>query len=711
MAAKKATISQGVVGYFTIGIIVFVLAIVIVVKMCLTIFKDGNRLLEIDKKEHLIIPVKIPAVRGNILAAGGEILATNEEWYHVKIDFWAQMISGKQESKKENQSSTVNSLRLQLPELKTSLQTELPDSLANKIISRLESGLKDFDNYQKGKTNKRNRSYWLATISYEQKKKIEQMPFFKGSRYKSGLVYQNFNDRINPYGSLALRTIGNVYTDLTKKDSVTGQIIPRDTVGKMGLERQYDELLRGKWGEGARQYIYGKSYVEPKIPAEQGKHILTTIDVHFQDIVEKMLKNKVRELGAESGTVILMEAETGAVKAITNMGRVGNDYGEIKNFAVSDMSAPGSTFKVVSMMIMLEDKVVSLDEPVDVGNGRYMLPKSQKWVEDHNASHGGYGLITAAKTIPFSSNIGVAKLVTKAYGNNPSRYVDAVHAIGFNQDMHLEIPGYGIPYIPHPKDTKRYWSPEDLFTMSYGYATQIPPIYTLSFFNAIANGGRLMKPMFVSKILEGNADGYKEKYKLVEAIQPTVINPQICSPETLSQIRQLLDSVVYSVGGTGKSLRSNLVPIAGKTGTADLHDGSGGAQASFCGYFPADNPQYSMIVVIRRPAGKASGGGMCGPVFKSIAEEIYKKNMIPSHLELPKDSLHREVKVKRLAADMPNSSGIPDVRGMGAKNAVYALENAGLRVQLQGQGTVVSQSPTPGTKIVAGQTVYLQLMK
>jgi cell division protein FtsI (penicillin-binding protein 3) len=498
---------------------------------------------------------------------------------------------------------------------------------------------------------------------------------------------------------LASRTIGDIYGEYEKG-------------GKNGLELQYDSLvLRGKSGTSTRRKVNGKWINVMDEKPVNGKDIVSTIEINIQDITEKALLNKLQELDAESGTAVVMEVATGEVKAITNMGRIREGvWGETKNYAVSDLSEPGSTFKVVSMMVALEDGLVHPEDSVDTGNGVVQLTGHE--LQDHNANRGGYGMITAAKSIRYSSNIGVAKLIMRAYGNNPGKYVDGIYKIGFHKDMKLEIPGYGIPRIRHPKDsTALYWSRSTLPWMSFGYETQIPPRYTLSFFNAIANDGKLMKPIFVREI--------RENGRTIEKKKPQVINNRICSPSTLAAIRQMLDDVVNCPDGTGKPARSDKVRISGKTGTAQLSQGSAGYKAgglshqvSFCGYFPSEEPEYSIIVVIRKPRnGAPSGGLMCGAVFKTIAEEVYSKNIISNAKAFPLDTIHPVEPVFKInPADRTVDSGqVPNVKGMGAKDAVFAMESAGLRVNISGRGAVVAQSIPPGTNVIKGQTVGLQL--
>jgi cell division protein FtsI (penicillin-binding protein 3) len=490
--------------------------------------------------------------------------------------------------------------------------------------------------------------------------------------------------------------------------------------------------------------VEGRIKEVPDIDPIPGKDIISTIDINFQGITENALMDKLAELDAESGTAVVMEVKTGEVKAIANLTRYKEgSWNESLNYALSDMSEPGSTFKVASMMVALDDSVVHPNDPVDVGNGKFEYAGVQ--LLDHNASRGGYGKITAEKAIWYSSNIGVAKLILKGYEKNPGKYVDGLYRIGFNKDLKLEIPGYGIAKIRNPKDSPKTWSKTTLPWMSFGYETQIPPIYTLTFFNAIANNGTMIKPIFVREI----RDAKKSEKKKTE-----IVNEHICSDNTLKIIRGMLDSVVNHPQGTGKPARSELVRIAGKTGTAQISQGAAGYKAggkshqvSFCGYFPANDPKYSCIVVIRRPRnGNASGGYMSGVVFKRIAEEIYEREITTSPIILGKENLTTEVtQVKNGLSDQSKyvldklniryadslkgkwanpqwgndrlvlkdqsiaKNVVPNVVGMGAKDAIYALENNGLQVNLLGKGEVYSQSLNAGATVSRGQIITIQL--
>jgi cell division protein FtsI (penicillin-binding protein 3) len=663
--------------YFIVGVILVLFAGLIFAKACVISFVDGHAWRKLGKNQ--IRPdVREPAERGDIYSCNYELMATVEEYYRLYIDFYSEAIK-------------EDTLFKYIRPLSVELHAMFPQRSADEYEKHIMHGWSI--------RSKKSREYLLFdhTVSYLQFKAIRQMPFFNKGRNSSGLYSKKFVRRRKPYDTLASRTIGDIYGEFEKG-------------GKNGLEMQYNETLSGRPGTSTRRKVNGIwiNVIDEK-PVD-GNDIISTIDINIQDITEKSLLNKLREIDAESGTAVVMETATGEIKAITNMGRIREGmWGETKNYAVSDLSEPGSTFKVVSMLVALEDGLVHPDDPVDTGNGVAMIAGHE--LSDHNANRGGYGAITAAKSIRYSSNIGVAKLIMQAYGSSPEKYVDGVRRIGFHQDMRLEIPGYGIPRIRHPKDTAQYWSRSTLPWMSFGYETQIPPIYILSFFNAIANDGKLIKPIFVREI--------RKNGRTIERKKTEVINSKICSASTLALIRQMLDDVVNCSDGTGKPACSDKVRIAGKTGTAQLSQGAAGYksgglshQVSFCGYFPSDKPRYSMIVVIRKPRhGPPSGGIMCGTVFKTIAEEIYSRNIITNTKAFPIDTIHpMEAIVKKKLDDLKTETGlVPDVRGMGAKDALYAMENVGLRINLVGQGTVIAQSIPPGSEVEKGRTVVIQL--
>nr|WP_311448157.1 penicillin-binding protein [uncultured Porphyromonas sp.] len=545
--------------------------------------------------------------------------------------------------------------------------------------------------------------------------------------------------RIYPFGSLAYRTIGQLQPSGENNISK----------GKSGLELRYDYLLRGRIGSARRVY-YGNSYRRiVDEPALDGADIVTNLDMDIQSIVEHSLREQLQQLEAESGTVVLMEVKTGKIVAISNLEQVKRSpgtYSESVNMAMTNKAEPGSTFKVASMMVALDDGIVRPNDTIDVGNG--LWPHEGRVVRDHNAGKGGYGRISVAQTIIKSSNVGVAKIIVKGYKDKPDEYVEKIRRLGFGFNFQKEVDLQGVERASVRKrsDNPNRWYNTTLAWMSYGYETQIPPIYTLAFFNAIANGGRYMRPYFVSEI--------RRRDSLTQHIEPKVLKERICKPETLQAIQEMLRRVVTE--GTGKKARSAYVAISGKSGTAQLsgkhgyRDSLGQVrhQVSFCAYFPSEAPRYSCIAVIRAPSPRYSAGGgvMAAPIIRRIAESL-----VALEKPRPLDSLPRSASplaytrhiaagrteallqllqqmglpAPQLGAKAPayiridsaahisalplTAQGIPDLRGMSAMDAVYLLRSRGYRVQLVGAGNVVSQSIPAGTAAARGSEVVLQL--
>ena len=545
--------------------------------------------------------------------------------------------------------------------------------------------------------------------------------------------------RIYPFGSLAYRTIGQLQPSGENNISK----------GKSGLELRYDYLLRGRIGSARRVY-YGNSYRRiVDEPALDGADIVTNLDMDIQSIVEHSRREQLQQLEAESGTVVLMEVKTGKIIAISNLEQVKRSpgtYSESINMAMTNKAEPGSTFKVASMMVALDDGIVRPNDTIDVGNG--LWPHEGRVVRDHNAGKGGYGRISVAQTIIKSSNVGVAKIIVKGYKDKPDEYVEKIRRLGFGFNFQKEVDLQGVERASVRKrsDNPNRWYNTTLAWMSYGYETQIPPIYTLAFFNAIANGGRYMRPYFVSEI--------RRRDSLTQHIEPKVLKERICKPETLQAIQEMLRRVVTE--GTGKKARSAYVAISGKSGTAQLsgkhgyRDSLGQVrhQVSFCAYFPSEAPRYSCIAVIRAPSPRYSAGGgvMAAPIIRRIAESL-----VALEKPRPLDSLPRSASplaytrhiaagrtetllqlleqmglpAPQLGAKAPayiridsaahisalplTAQGIPDLRGMSAMDAVYLLRSRGYRVQLVGAGNVVSQSIPAGTAAARGSEIVLQL--
>lgn len=693
---------------YTVVIILFALPVLAILWRVADVqFVEGKAWRELARKQRRE-NVEVPPNRGNIYSRDGQLMASTVPSYALYMDF---------------QAVKADTFLRYINPLCNKLAAILGDKSSSEYRSHLIKGFR-----------KQSREYLLTKkrVSHTELRKIQQFPLFEKGRNQSGLYEKKYFKREKPFGSLASRTIGDIYGEFAKG-------------GKNGLELQYDTLLKGKSGLSVRQKVAGKYISVITKEPEDGYDLTSTIDIYKQDIVEAALVKELGRVNATSGTVVLMEVATGEVLAISNLAVADSGvYNETKNFAVSDQSEPGSTFKTFSMIVALEDGLVHPNDVVETGSGR--MPMYGRTMTDHNWDKGGYHTLTAAKSIQFSSNIGVSSLIDQHYKNNPSKFVEGLYRLGLNESFHLEIPGAGRPRIPHPKD-KRYWAKTDLPWMSIGYVTQVPPIYTLALYNAIANDGKLMKPYFVRSISKNG--------EALKTFTPTVIKEAICSKNTLVEIRKMLDSVV--VHGTGKAVNSLVVSIAGKTGTAQLSKGSSGYQSggkshqvSFCGYFPADHPKYSAIVVIREPKGEVpSGGKQAGGVFKEIAERICarewrikpgeQKDSL-ANLNIPPEMKHGNANATKRAISLLNIKGIrnseeksdwvkaqpeenrvvlkpldvtarlvPDVKGMGARDAAYLLGTKGLFVTMTGYGKVISQSIPPGSYYNRGQTVCLQL--
>ena len=654
--------------------------------------------------------------RGNIYSSDGKLMATSVPRYYTYIDFRADGFSV--DTFRNSKVNGVDSLSVYLSR---KFKNRTPAGYKAHLLRGLNSKSRQYPVYE-------------GRASYIDLKEMKKFPFLRLSRYKSGFYTKEMVQRQKPFGTLASRTIGDIYGEIE-----AGGV----TKGKNGLELQYDSLLRGEPGVSSVRRVGGGWTNVVEIEPVDGMDIRTTIDINIQDITEKSLVDMLKKIDAESGTAVVMEVATGEVKAITNMGRIREGaYAETKNHAVADEIEPGSTYKVASMMVALEDGICQPSDTVDVGKGIYMYKGAR--MTDHNMNKGGYGRISAEQAIWYSSNIGVAKIILKGYEKNPTKYVEGLYKLGLTIPLNLEIPGAGRAKIRMPNDTTLYWSKTTLPWMSFGYETQIPPIYTLTFFNAIANGGKMVRPMFTKEIMHNG--------KTVQSFSTEVLKSSICSDKTLEIIKDMLLGVVEK--GTGKAVHSDIIRIAGKTGTAQIASGgvyrTSGHQVAFCGYFPADEPKYSCIVVIRRPRiGYPSGGTMSGGVVKAIAEKVYASHMSFDVRDMERDSLavilpaakngnlealenvldkldvnvntdsletkwvvaKREEGEEELhLRDLTIREGlVPNVIGMGAKDAVFLLESAGLRVVLDGMGRVSAQSMGAGTRIAKGQSIRLTL--
>lgn len=648
--------------------------------------------------------------RGNIISSDGQLMASSLPEYRIYMDF------------KAGGAVKDSLLMLHLDSICDGLHQIFPDMSAREFKNHILKGRK-----------KGSRNYLLypKRISYIQYKEAKALPVFNMSKYRGGFHEQAFNQRKKPFGSLAMRTLGDMYSDVTLG-------------AKNGLELSYDSILKGREGITHRQKVMNKYLNIVDIPPIDGCDIVTTIDVGMQDIAEKALVDKLKEINANVGVAILMEVKTGEVKAIVNMTKCNDgEYREIRNNAVSDMMEPGSTFKTASIMVALEDGKITPDQIVETGHGVYMM--HGRPMRDHNWHRGGYGAIDVTKVLMVSSNIGVSRVIDENYHNQPEKFVEGLYKLGIATPLNLDIPGAAKkPNIRKPN--KDNWSKTALAWMSIGYETQVPPMNTLAFYNAIANNGVMVKPKFVKSIMK---DG-----EVIEEIPTEVLNPAIASPKTIEQIQTILEKVVSI--GLGKPAGSKQFHVSGKTGTAQVSQGKGGYKSgtmhylvSFCGYFPSEEPKYSCIVAIQKSGLPASGGLMAGSVFSKIAERVYAKHLAQDLLEardstailIPNvkdgdiaaaqyvlDAINIEANGYDEGSEKPvwgqvshspesltltpkevSEKKVPNVIGMGAKDAVYLLESIGLKVSITGMGKVRSQSIPAGNSIVKGKTILLRL--
>lgn len=670
------------------------------------------------KKDNLPILPK----RGNILSCDGELLASSLPEYKLYMDFKAL----KQAKNDSLWDAKIDSVCAGLNQI-------FPDVSATAFKSNFEKG------------RKLQSQHWLIydkKVDYNTYKEVKNLPLFRMDSNKGGFHTEEFHARQRPYGSLASRTVGDLYG---------GKDAPR-----FGLELSYDSILRGENGVRHRRKVLNRFLDIIDKPPVDGADIVTTIDVNMQDLAERAVIDELKEINGNVGVAIVMEVNTGDIKAIVNMEKCfDGKYRETKNHAVSDLLEPGSVFKTVSIMTALEDGVVDTTFMIDTGNGTW--PMYGRTMKDHNWISGGYGTISLPKTLEKSSNIGVSRIIDIYYHQHPEKFVDGVYRSGIATDFHLPIVGSSPARIRKPHKNKRgqytNWSKTALPWMSIGYETQIPPISTLAFYNAIANNGTMMRPRFVKQIVK---DG-----EVLIDFPPEVVtgHEHICGDKTLKYIQTILCHVVSQ--GLGKKAGAKSFKVAGKTGTAQISKGSSGYKAggtnyllSFAGYFPADNPRYSCIVCIQKTGLPATGGGMSGVVFRHIAEGIMAQDIkidakdakdslsifvpevktgnivaadyVLSHLgintNIPwNDTYHAGNTVWGEAKNHGNQTVslikkkqygrfyVPDVKNMGARDAVFLMEKRGLKVKMSGRGKVVSQSLPPGKRIRKGETCQLVL--
>ncbi len=647
--------------------------------------------------------------RGNILSCDGQLMASSIPEYKLYMDFQAGAEDSIGKHKRDSiWEANIDTICYELSQI-------FPQRTAAEFKANLLEGKHKVQ--KNGTVGARHWDIWPKRVDYNTFCEVHNLPIFKERTYKGGFHWETYNSRRRPFGTLARRTIGEMFG---AKDSA-----------KNGLELSLDTLLRGKNGLMHRRKILSKYLDIPVLSPEDGVDVVTTIDVGMQDLAERALVDELKEINGEMGVAILMEVKTGDVKAIVNMtrGQDGNYY-EMVNNAISYRCEPGSVFKVASFLVALDDGVIDTTMTIPTGCG--VMEMHGRPMKDHNWRRGGYGTINVARALEVSSNIGVSYLIDKFYGHNPKKYVEGLYRIGIHEDLKLPLVGYHTPLIRMP-DTKttdraKYWSKTTLPWMSIGYETQIAPINTVAFYNAIANNGKMMQPRFIKQLVKNG--------EVIREFEPVVLKERIAKPEAIKTMQTILEHVVSQ--GLGKKAGSKSFKVAGKTGTAQVADQYGSYHSgitrywlSFAGFFPADNPRYTCIVCLKKSGLPASGGGMSGVVFHHIAEGVMAQNLKRSVDAARDASSIMTPDVKRgdnsaanyvLASLKTKASSnsstnyresskhtVPDVTGMGAKDAVYLLESRHIKARVKGRGKVKSQSIHAGTAIKQGMVCELTL--
>jgi cell division protein FtsI (penicillin-binding protein 3) len=661
-------------------------------------FVEGDEWREMSDNINLQYK-EVNATRGNIYSSNGSLLATSLPFYRVVMD----------------PSIASNEL------YKAGI-----DSLANKLAAFYKDKSSSAYKRMINDARLKGKQYLMVNrrqIGYQEKLEMMSWPIFREGRMGGGVIFEKIDRRYRPFKSLAGRTIGF----LNENDH------------GVGLEYSFNEELQGRNGEALFQKMAGGSWKPVHdahdIRPEDGYDITTTLDVNIQDVAESALLRQLMNKNAAFGSVIVMEVATGHIKAIANLqkNKNGIGYGEYYNFAVGEqgLTEPGSTFKLLSILALLEEGSVSLKDTVDTGNGTYKF--YDRTMRD--VKHGGYGKMTVREAFEKSSNVGISRLVNETFGVNPSKYMEYIHKTALDKPIEFQLKGEGVPYFKKPGE--KNWYGTTLPWMSIGYELKITPLQTLTLYNAVANNGKMVKPMIVQSISRGGT--------IEEEFETEVVRKSIASEETIAILQSLLEGVVEN--GTARNIKNDNYKIAGKTGTAQkLIDGRYTQKyyASFAGYFPADHPKYSAIIVIDSPNGfNAYGGDVSAPVFKEIADKIYAQDLELNRrkVPLPKNEPKKEVTKEEFPfiqagmaeelqmicnvfgvsnhyngeekwvksnvvnqainweANKVDAMKVPDVTGMTLKDALYILENKGLRVQYIGNGRIKSQSMTAGASI------------
>ncbi len=691
-------------GIVYIGIALF--AVALLVRILILQYVQRGKWQDMSEK-FVFKTGEMPASRGDILTSDGRLLASSVPYYTIYMDTRSSGMSA------ETWSGGISGL-----------STGLSQILGVRSAAGWKTVITD--------ARRKGDRYFLIErkVDFETLQKLKQLPIFREGQYKGGMVSQVENRRILPNSEMAARTIG--YLNLGSEGN------------EVGIEGAFDKELGGKNGVAVMQRLTGGDWITVEgtnsVASKDGNDVVTTIDIDLQDVATTALLRQLRKNDADHGCAVVMEVSTGEIRAIANLGlQSDGDYHETYNYAVGESTEPGSTFKLPSLMAAIEDGVIDTGDIVDTGTG------SVKYY-DHtirDTKEEGHGKITVNEVFEVSSNVGTAKLIYEHYKDNPKDFVNRLYAMKLNKPLGLQIKGEGDPLIRYPGD--KLWSGLSLPMMSHGYEVQLTPLQILTFYNAVANDGKMMRPLFVTAIMRNGS--------VIKRFEPEVIINSIASRSTIRKAKKMMEGVVER--GTATNLRNSNYKIAGKTGTAQrakdkfgYRKGGGiSYQASFVGYFPAENPKYSCIVVINDPSnGVYYGNIVAGTVFKEISDKVYATNFFRDYtaerpegvkLSAPeagngfREDINEvlknlNVRYKRTADDdwvATRESGdtirlagvklqkglVPDVRGMSLRDAIYLLENSGIRVRYNGKGRVLRQSPEHGAVKYDGTVVSLEM--
>jgi cell division protein FtsI (penicillin-binding protein 3) len=702
MAVRDEIVWRSGIVYFAIALIAAALLIRILV---LQYVQHGKWAAMSEK--YVFKTAEMPANRGDILATDGRLLASSVPYYRIYMDTRSTGMSG------DTWSNGINGLS---------------EGLSRLLGERSAAGWKQLITDARRKGDR----YFLIKrrVDFETLKRLKALPIFREGQFKGGMVAQVENKRILPNYELAARTIGylNQGSDGTE----------------VGIEGAFDKDLAGKNGVAVEQRLTGGDWITVEGPnsveSRDGNDVATTLDIDLQDVATTALLNQLRKNNADHGCAVLMEVATGDIKAIANL-ELGDDgdYHETYNYAIAESTEPGSTFKLPSLMAAIEDGVIDTGDIVDTGTGSVKF--YNKIIRDTKEE--GYGKLTVKQVFEKSSNVGTAKLIYDHYKDRPKDFVNRLYAMRLNEKLNLQIKGEGTPLIRYPGD--KLWSGLSLPMMSHGYEVQLTPLQILTFYNGVANDGRMMRPRFVTGILRNG--------NVIKSYDPEVIINSLASRSTIRKAKKMMEGVVEH--GTATNLKNANYKIAGKTGTAQIARGKSGYrqgvrmsyQASFVGYFPAENPLYSCIVVVNSPSnGVYYGNIVAGTVFKEISDRVYATRFFRGYKPESKDDIkpsapeagngyradinsvlrNLDVRYRRTADDdwvSTRENGdtirlanvkiekglIPDVRGMSLRDALYLLESCGLRVKINGKGKVRRQSPEHGARYFDGTVVTLDM--